>query len=238
MRGALLAQALLLAVFAAGCVTRPTSDVNAFARQTDNNSFEPFEGRVEAANALVLPVVHDRQVDGAACGAHVLASVVNYWRGAGAASGAQIFASTPPADGERGYSMAELAALASSQGLLASAVRLNLPDLIRELEAGRPVLVPVRIPSIYVQNRGLPPTDSRVVDLARGAVMERVGRMSELTDLALVDHYLLLVGYDRDRFVVVEPVMGYRTINFERIARYRRDFNDAAMVFSAAPAAS
>ena len=139
-------------------------------------------------------------------------------------------------EAEAGQLCAELDGI--TQGLLASAVRLNLPDLIRELEAGRPVLVPVRIPSIYVQNRGLPPTDSRVVDLARGAVMERVGRMSELTDLALVDHYLLLVGYDRDRFVVVEPVMGYRTINFERIARYRRDFNDAAMVFSAAPAAS
>jgi hypothetical protein len=213
------------------------SDVAAFAQQSDNNSFEPFESAIDSA-ALVLPVVHDRQLSGAACGAHALASVVNYWRGAGTVTGLDIYAASPPADLEGGYSIAEITALAGQRGLLASGVRLNLPDLISELESGRPVLVPVRIPSIYVQDRGLPPTDARVVDLARGAVMDRVGRVSEMTSLALVDHYLLLVGYDRDRFVVVEPVMGYRTISFERLARYRRAFDDAAVVFSATPAPS
>ncbi len=227
-------QALLLSFCLAACATTPTSDVDAFASRTDGNSFEPFRGRVDGPSALVLPVVHDQQIDGAACGAHALASVVNYWRGAGTVTGAGIFAASPPANAERGYSLAEMTALASAQGLVASSVRLNLPDLIRELESGRPVLVPVRLPSIYVQNRSLPGTDARPLSLARGLVMERVGRVSEFTALALVDHYLLLVGYDRDRFVVVEPVMGYRTISFERLARYRRSFDDAAVVFSAA----
>ncbi|MEQ1708251.1 MAG: hypothetical protein ABL864_07960 [Terricaulis sp.] len=230
-----IVQTLLLAFCLAACATRPMSDVGAFAQQSDSNSFEPFEGAVDAA-ALVLPVVHDRQLTGAACGAHALASVVNYWRGAGTVAGVDIFSASPPADLERGYSIAEIAVLAGQRGLVASGVRLNLPDLISELESGRPVLVPVRIPSIYVQDRGLPRADARVVDLARGVVMDRVGRVSEMTNLALVDHYLLLVGYDRDRFVVVEPVMGYRTISFERLARYRRAFNDAAIVFSAASA--
>jgi hypothetical protein len=212
--------------------------VTAFAQRSDSNSFEPFDGRVDPASALVLPVVHDPQIDGAACGAHALASVINYWRGPGAATGAELFAAAPPADTERGYSIAELTALADAQGLIASGVRLNLPDLIRELEAGRPVLVPVRIPAIYVQNRSLPRMDARPVEVVRGAVMERVGRVSEFTELALVDHYLLLAGYDRDRFVVVEPVMGFRTISFERMARYRRAFDDAAVVFSAPATAS
>lgn len=228
-------QTLLLALCLVACATRPTSDLNAFAQQSDSNSFEPFEGAIDGA-ALVLPVVHDRQLTGAACGAHVLASVINYWRGAGTISGLDIYAASPPADMGRGYSMAEITALAGQRGLLASGVRLNLPDLIRELESGRPVLVPVRIPAIYVQDRSLPRADARVVDLARGVVMDRVGRVSEMTNLALVDHYLLLVGYDRDRFVAVEPVMGYRTISFERLARYRRSFDDAAIVFSAAGA--
>ncbi len=229
-----IVQILLLALGVAGCVTTPTSDLIAFARQSASNSFEPFEGAVDSA-ALVLPVVHDRQTTGAACGAHALASVINYWRGAGTITGLDLYGASPPADAERGYSIAELTALAGQHGLLASGVRLNLPDLIGELENGRPVLVPVRIPSVYVQDRGLPRTDARVVDLASAVVMDRLGRVSEMTNLALVDHYLLLVGYDRDRFVVVEPVMGYRTISFERLARYRRDFNDAAVVFSAAP---
>jgi hypothetical protein len=165
----------------------------------------------------------------------VLASVVNYWRGAGTVGGAAIFSQTPPANVETGYSIAELAALAGRHGLMASPVRLNLPDLIRELENGRPVLLPVRVPSIYVQQRALPGSERPAVGRAAGFAMERVGRMSEMTNLALVNHYVLLVGYDRDRAVVVEPVMGYRTISFERLARYRRPFNDAAIVFSAAP---
>ncbi|MEZ5995501.1 MAG: hypothetical protein R3C25_07075 [Hyphomonadaceae bacterium] len=227
-----IAQALLLALCVAACATRPTPDVNAFAARSGSNSFEPFDGRVDGGSALVLPVVHDRQIEGAACGAHALASVVNYWRGAGTVSGAQLYASAPPADPAHGYSIAEIMALASQQGLLASGVRLNLPELIRELDNGRPVLVPVRLPSIYVQDRSLPQTSAAALNVARGVVMDRMGRVSEMTDLAVVDHYLLLVGYDRDRFVVVEPVMGFRTISFERLARYRREFDDAAVVFS------
>lgn len=226
------ASGLVLALCLGACVTTPTSDVGAFAERSASNSFEPFDRAVDRASTLVLPVVHDRQIEGAACGAHALASVVNYWRGADTVSGAQIFAGSPPSDPEHGYSLAEITTLADAHGLLARGVRLNLPDLIRELDNGRPVLAPVRLPSIYVQDRGLPETDVRLLDLTRSAVTERIGRVSEWTDVALVDHYLLLVGYDRDRFVVVEPVMGYRTISFERFSRYRRPFDDAAVVFS------
>lgn len=226
-------QALLLTLCIAGCATKPTSDLDTFAQRSASNSFDPFEGRVDSPTALVLPVVHDQQTTGASCGAHALASVVNYWLGAGTVTGNQIFAATPPTNMEQGYTMAELTALAGSRGLLASGVRLNLPDLIRELENGRPVLVPVRIPSIYVQNRTVPGQEAPIIDLATDVAVQRVGRVSEVTNLAMVNHYLLLVGYDRDRFVVVEPVMGYRTITFERLARYRRDFDDAAIVFSA-----
>lgn len=240
MRRSQIVQALLLALAVAGCATTPTSNVDAFARRSASNSFEQFETPVSASGALVLPVVHDRQTTGASCGAHVLASVVNYWRGAGTVRGDALFAASPPANGEAGYSVAELVALAGQHGLLASGVRLNLPDLIRELEAGRPVLLPVRIPSIYVQDRTLPGADRALVDRATDLAVQRVGAVSELTGLAVVDHYVLLVGYDRDRAIILEPVMGYRTISFERLARYRRDFDDAAVVFSApaAPGAS
>jgi Papain-like cysteine protease AvrRpt2 len=235
MRRSSLIQTLLLALIVAGCATRPTSDLNAFAQRSASNSFEPFEAPISSPSALVLPVVHDRQTTGASCGAHALASVVNYWRGAGTVTGDAIYTASPPANAEDGYSIAELVALAQQQGLLASGVRLNLPDLIRELEAGRPVLVPVRIPSIYVQNRTLPGSEAPVIGVAADVVVQRIGSVSEMTNLALVNHYLLLVGYDRDRAIVVEPVMGYRTISFERLARYRRDFDDAAIVFSASP---
>ena len=72
-----------------------------------------------------------------------------------------------------------------------------------------------------------------------GSVLSyRVGRLSEITGLEMVDHYLLVVGYDAERFVVVEPVMGYRTISRDKLGRYRAAFGNAAVVFSAAGSAA
>lgn len=228
-RSATLA-ALLAALFCASCAVTPNSDVTAFAHDTGQNSFELFD-REASPNALVLPVVHSRQTEGPACGAHALASVVNYWRGDGALDGSALFRAFPPAS-EAGYSMAELLTLARRNGLQASAVRLPQDAIVRELENGRPVLVPVRLPSIYVQQRTLPGADVPVVDFARNVLITRAARVSEWTGLTLVDHYLLVVGYEADTFVVVEPVAGYRTIRFDKLARYRRAFDNAAMVFS------
>jgi hypothetical protein len=223
--------ALLIAVFAAGCAIRPNSDVAQFAADTDENSFEVFDRNVQSTDALVLPVVHDRQTAGPSCGAHALASVVNYWRGAGTLEGNALYAATPPAN-RSGYSMAELLQLANANGLLASAVRMPREGLMRELEAGRPVLLPVRLPSIYVQQRSFPGAQLPVVGVARNAVINQSGRVSELTGALMVDHYLLVVGYDDNKFVVVEPVMGYRTISYDRLERYREHFGEAAIVFS------
>jgi hypothetical protein len=222
---------MLLSLCAAGCALSPTPDINAFAERSGSNSFEVFDRAVDSG-ALVLPVVHDRQTRGPSCGAHALASVVNYWRGPGTLTGDALFEQTPPT-AEDGYTMAELLNLAREQRLMASAVRLSEQEIIRELEAGRPVLVPVRLPSIYVQQRTLPGGDVPVVGVARNSLIYRAGRVSEFTNLAVVNHYLLIVGYQNQTFV--EPVMGYRTISFSKIARYRQAFGDAAMVFAGAP---
>jgi predicted double-glycine peptidase len=231
MRGLRLG-VLTLSLLAAGCAISPNSNVEEFAESSGSNSFEIFDRSVTSPRALVLPVVHDRQTAGPSCGAHALASVVNYWRGPGTIEGQALFRERPPADGT-GYSMAELLDLARQEQLLASAVRMPQQGLIRELEAGRPVLVPVRLPSIYVHQRIVPGGDVPVVGLVRNSVIYRAGRVSEFSRLAMVNHYLLVVGYDDDRFVVVEPVMGYRTISFTKLERYRRAFQDAAIVFSA-----
>lgn len=225
-------KALLAALFVTGCAVHPTSDVTAFAENSGANSFEVFNRNVNAPQTLVLPVVHDRQTEGPACGAHALASVVNYWKGPGTLDGSALFRATPP-QSPSGYSMAELLALAQSKGLLASAVRLDNAAIIHELESGRPVLVPVRLPSIYVQQQTLPGAGVPVVDVARGALVNRAARVSEWSHMALVNHYLLIVGYQPNMFVVVEPVYGYRTIRFNRLSRFREAFGDAAIVFSA-----
>lgn len=222
--------ALLLAFCVAGCATNPTSNINAFAERSADNSFELFDRSI-ASDALVLPIEHDRQTEAPSCGAHALASVVNYWLGPGTADGTRIFNERPPAD-DKGYSIAEVMSMAHDRGLLANGVRLQQADLIRELEAGRPVMAPVRIPSIFVQQRTLPGLNLPVVGVASSVVQQRAAAVSEWTGLTMVDHYVLVVGYDEDQFVVLEPVMGFRTITFERLARYRRHFNNAAIVFS------
>ncbi|MEJ0058238.1 MAG: hypothetical protein WDM79_00960 [Terricaulis sp.] len=205
----------------------------AFAQESGANSFEIFNRRLDSSGALVLPVVHDRQTSGPSCGAHALASVINYWRHDAGVTGDALFTETPPAQ-EAGYSMAELLTLARQRGLLASAVRLSQAGVIEELERGRPVLVPLRLPSIYVQQRSLPGGDVPVVGVVRNTLIYRAGRATELMRLGMVDHYLVIVGYEDDTFVVVEPVMGYRTIHADKLERYREAFGDAAIVFSGA----
>jgi hypothetical protein len=232
MRPAALASLLLLGAAGAGCATAPTPDVNAFAAHSARNSFEVFH-RAMPASGLVLPVVHDRQTSAASCGAHALASVINYWRGPGVVTGNSIFAKTPPADLKTGYSLAELRDIAVQHGLLASAVRLTPDDLVGELEAGRPVLVPVLVPAVYVDARTLPGQGVPVIGFMRDLVVARAGQISEWAHMGLVGHYVLVVGYEGDRFAIVEPVRGFRTISAKRLERYRAPYGDAALVFSA-----
>jgi hypothetical protein len=53
-----------------------------------------------------------------------------------------------------------------------------------------------------------------------------------MTGLRMLNHYVLIAGYDGDTFIILEPVLGLRTISAERLARYRLAFGDAAIVFS------
>lgn len=229
------AQALFAAVSLSlsACATQPNADPASFASRTSSNSFEFLGGAVSPPETLLLPVQHDQQIDGAACGAHALASAVNYWRGAGTVSGNDIFSSAPPADTKAGYSMAELQTLAHSQNLVSSAVRLPAAGLKAELEAGRPVLVPVQVPSIFVQTWQLPGANVPVIGFPAGFITSRAAWLSEKTGSNLLNHYVLVSGYDGDTFIVMEPVMGLRTISADRLARYRQPFGDAAIVLSA-----
>lgn len=228
------AQALILAalVTSSACATQPVSDPASFATQTSANSFELFGGDVSPPDTLLLPVQHDQQVDGAACGAHALASLVNYWYGPGTVAGTSIFANAPPSDPAAGYSMSELQALAGGLNLVSSAVRLPDAGLKVELEAGRPVLLPVQVPSIFVQTWQLPGANVPVLGFPGEFISSRAAWLSEKTGSNLLNHYVLVAGYDGDTFIVMEPVMGLRTISAERLGRYRAPFGNAAIVFS------
>lgn len=223
---------MALALGLSACAIQPASDPAAFAARTGANSFELFGAAVDPPETLLLPVVHDRQFDGAACGAHALASVVNYWNGAGTVTGTAIFTASPPADTQNGYSMAELLKLAAANDLQASAIRLPQEGILAELEAGRPVLVPVEVPSVYVQTWQLPGMNVPLLGFPSEFITSRTAWLSEKTNQQMLNHYVLVAGYEGDTFVVLEPVAGLRTISAERLARYREPFGNAAIVFS------
>jgi len=228
-----LAAALSLTLGA--CATDPSSGPADFAGRTGHNSFELFRPGVTVPDTLLLPVKHDQQVDSIACGAHALASIINYWLGEGHVSGAGLLAAHPPSDLQAGYSMAELLRLAGEYGLLASAVRLPEAGIIAELEAGRPVLVPVSVPSIFVQTWQLPGANVPLLGLPAAVTRSRTAWLAEQIGQGMVDHYVVAAGYEGDSFVVMEPVWGLRTIRAARLARYREAFGNAAIVFSAPP---
>jgi hypothetical protein len=219
------------------CATEPVPRLETFADRGYANSFELIDRSVGGADALVLDVPYDRQENRVACGAHVLASVVRYWRpDAEDVTGAGLFAARPPADMTHGYSLAELVALAEVEGLDAFGVRLPEPGLVAELEQGRPVLVPLALPSVWIQTHTLFAPDAPPLGNLKNLAIGRVGAMSALTGLAMGSHYVLVVGYADDRFVLLDPIMGYRTISRARLRKFRDDSGDAALVFSARPA--
>ncbi len=233
MTGAARFSVVALAALTAACAIRPTADLNTFAARSGHASFEVVKRGVDVPDTLVLPVDYDRQTEGPACGAHALASLIKYWRkDATGVDGSTIFQKEPP-QSPSGYSMAELLTLAGEHGLMASAVRIDTKGVIAELDKGRPVLVPVRLPSIYVQRRTIPVGDVPVIGTARNFLMSRSGRVSEMTGAAMVSHYLVVIGYGKDKLVVLDPVMGYRTITPAKMERYRKAFGDAAIVSAA-----
>ena len=111
-------------------------------------------------------------------------------------------------------------------------MRIPADGVIDELEAGRPVLVPVKIPSVYVQTRQLPGMNIPLLGIPAELITSRTAWLSEKSGRAMLNHFVLVAGYEGDKFVVLEPVAGLRTISAERLARYRAPFGDAAIVFS------
>lgn len=185
-----------------------------------------------AAETIILDVEFDRQNDRVSCGAHVLSSVVSYWFQDSEISGQSIFQLHPPLDPKSGYSMAQIIALAREHNLHAFGVRLTEARIRDEVTSGRPVLVPLRAPYVYLQSVTLFDPDLVPVGNLKNRLLNRIGLIHEWTGTNLLDHYVLVVGFDKSKFVLLDPVMGYRTISAKRFRRYRKPFENAAIAFS------
>ncbi len=170
---------------------------------------------------ILLDVRLDRQVSFSACGAHVAASLSEYW-GRTVPSGARVepmsggalFRSQPP-ESSGGYSVRELADLLVEQGLVAAAVTARRAGVVREVSDGRPVIVRVTLAPEQIRTRTLFPFEMSFLD--------EVERLSSRATLAMVsggqsagiNHYWLVAGFTETHLLVMDPAMGLRQVRFD-----------------------
>lgn len=212
------ASALLLGAPAlAACVSTPVNaDRAAFAQAPSRNAIPPGPVTLRPAEMLLLDVRLDRQVAGNGCGAHAVASLIDYWRRAappagagGAPTGVELYGRTPPARAD-GYTLAEMAALIEAAGLSALVVNATPDTLKAELEAGRPVIVRVSLPAALVRPATVFPGET---PLLSGVETRAFALTSRMAGEGRLDHYWLLIGFDGQRMVVLDPAMGIRSVS-------------------------
>lgn len=215
-RSMLAALTGLFGLTLAGCVTAPVSvDRAAFAAAPARNAIPPGPVTLRPSGTLLLDVRLDRQVAGNGCGAHAVAALIDYWdrvlptEGRGAApSGSDLYSRTPP-EAAAGYSLAELVRLLEAEGMSALVVTTTSTALKAELEAGRPVIVRVSLAASQVRPSTIFP--ERTPFLA-GLETRAFDLSSRVAGEGRLDHYWLVVGFDSDRMVVLDPAMGLRAV--------------------------
>ncbi len=214
------AHAAVLGLFGLGltaCVSAPVNaDRAAFALAPSRNAIPPGVVTLRPAEMLLLDVRLDRQVAGNGCGAHAVASLIDYWHRAGSSgeadallTGAEIYARTPPASAA-GYSLAEMAGLIESAGLTALVINTTPEGLKTELEAGRPVIARVSLPATQIRPATIFP---RTTPLLAGVETRAFALSSRLAGESRLDHYWLVIGFDAGRMVVLDPAMGIRSVS-------------------------
>lgn len=212
-----VAIAISCAMTLTGCVNATVNaDREAFIRSPERNAIPSGVADARSSQMLLLDVRLDRQIAANGCGAHAVASLVDYWlrlapseTTAEISTGAQIYARTPPKDSS-GYTLAEVADLLRSQGLEALAVASTSDALKAELRAGRPAIVRVTLRATELRPiRILPDQPALLAGIETLAfrLSSRVFGMEQL------DHYWLVIGYDDSRVVVLDPAMGVRSVS-------------------------
>lgn len=213
-------------VLLGGCVALPVNaDRSTFAAHPSRNAVPRAQIAIDPATTVLLDVRLDRQIATNGCGAHAVAAVIDYWIRADAEpvratgpTGMEIYAQAPPVM-EAGYSLADVVALLEGNGLVAVAVNTTSEALKSEVAAGRPPVVRVSLPAAYLRTSSLFPPRVPVASAIEATASDLSARMLEPWATARLDHYWIMVGYDADHVIVMDPALGLRvvrTTTFER----------------------
>lgn len=200
-------------------------DRAAFAAAPSRNAVPRSDVQLDAGSTLLLDLRLDRQRASNSCGAHAVASVVDYWTRArppvgsrASKTGTEIYVSDPPA-AEAGYDLSEMVELLEGAGLVAVAVGTSLDGVRRELDVGRPVIARVSLSAGYLATLRIFDPRTPLLGAMESHVVDLAARLVEPLPVSRLDHYWVVIGYDADRLIVLDPAIGIRAVQtaaFER----------------------
>lgn len=141
-----------------------------------------------------------KQIQRNSCGSACLTSVLNYW---GIETTEQDILTKSPKSSKEGYSIVELKQIAGTKGLEAYAISMQehpIQQLKKEILKGRPVICAVHFPRMLYFAYDVPIYGH----VYRGLVWTLGPRK---------DHYIVVFGLDSTKFLIMDPVRGFVTIN-------------------------
>jgi hypothetical protein len=209
-----------------GCVSIPVNpNRSAFAAAPYRNAIPRSQVRLDAGSTLLLDLHLDRQRASNSCGAHAVASVVDYWMRARPSvpararkTGLDFYAGDPP-DAEAGYDLSELVGLLEDAGLVAVAVGTSMNGIRRELELGRPVIARVSLSAGYLATLRIFDPQTPLLGAMEAHVSDLAARLVEPLPVSRLDHYWVVIGHNADHLIVLDPAIGIRAVQnaaFER----------------------
>lgn len=178
-----------------------------------------------------------RQSAPRSCGLAALACVLRYWERP--VTEAALLA-RHPVGGGHGHSLQSLQAIAREHGLLAFALSLAPgPDgspaarLSEQIAKGRPVIVAVRLPQGRYFGDPVP-----VIGTLDARTLRPFGLVPSSRGEEYKLHYVVVFGEDPSRYLVMDPAYGIVTVPRASLLPWWGDLGHAALLCSAAPAAS
>ena len=168
--------------------------------------------------SILLDVTFHRQVEkNYACGAALLHSVLSWW--GSKTTQLRILTKYPPNNKEKGYSLGEMKRIVKQYSLKSFVIGGTSDFIRKQIDAGRPVIVPVKLQydADELAKHGLSSAD-----------YDKVTKKYDL----VFDHYLAVIGYAKNSFVVIDPARGIYKIEIEKFEDIWRHHQNATLLIS------
>ena len=177
---------------------------------------DPYWGTEPPArfSGTLLSIEPEKQLTEYSCGAAVLTSTMRYWHVT--VDQAELLKEKPPGSPQHGYSLSELKEMAKTHHFAAFAYRSDIQDIKQQLDAGRPLVVALVVDSTYINDTGL---------LGMG-----LGKWVQQMLSPSYRHYVIVIGYDETQLVLMDPVLGIKTVQQSDFLRLWHKLGNAALL--------